>query len=249
MSVNLCIDWGNTTVKAAIFQDKRLTEIEHFSDADAVSRVAAMIATHNPSKGILCSVVEDKATAGLEKLCAEKLKSYIKLDSNTRLPIMNAYTNPESLGADRLALAVGAWAVYPEMNTLVVNMGTCVTYNFTQKNRTFRGGAISPGLHMRLRAMEEFTDKLPYVRVDGELLLIGYDTATCMRSGAVYGTAKEVDGFVNEYASQYPDFNAILTGGDAAFFADKLKSKIFADPELLFRGLNLILNYNVPVPA
>src|SRR5205085_22850 len=99
------------------------------------------------------------------------------------------------------------------------------------------------------RAMQEFTDKLPWVKVDGELLLIGYDTATCMRSGAVFGLSKEIDGIVEEYSRQYPDFNAILTGGDAPFFAGKLKSKIFADPELLFRGLNLILNYNVPIPA
>ncbi len=249
MSVNLCIDWGNTAVKAAIFQDKRLTYTDNFSDHDAVSRVSSIIDEHKPTKGILCSVVNDNSTAALEKLTSSKLKSFIKLDSNTYLPIMNAYTNPESLGADRLALAVGAWAVYPDMNTLVVNLGTCATYNFTQKNKTFRGGAISPGLQMRLRAMEEFTDKLPYVRLDGELLLIGYDTATCMRSGAVFGLAKEIDGMVQEYGSQYPDFNAILTGGDAAFFAGKLKSKIFADPELLFRGLNLILNYNVPIPA
>lgn len=249
MSVNLCIDWGNTTVKAAIFQDKRLTHTETFSDAEAVSRISAIIAEHHPTKGILCSVVDDKATTGVEKLMSAQLKSSIKLDSNTHLPIINAYTNPESLGADRLALAVGSWAVYPDMNTLVVNLGTCATYNFTQKNKTFRGGAISPGLQMRLRAMQEFTDKLPYVKLDGELLLIGYDTATCMRSGAVFGLAKEIDGMVEEYGHQYPDFNAILTGGDAAFFAGKLKSKIFADPELLFRGLNLILNYNVPVPA
>lgn len=249
MSVNLCIDWGNTTVKAAIFQDKRLTVTETFSDADAVSRISSMIEEHKPNKGILCSVVDDKATAAVEKLVSEKIQHYIKLDSNTRLPIMNAYTNPESLGADRLALAMGSWAVYPDMNTLVVNLGTCATYNFTQKNKTFRGGAISPGLQMRLRAMQEFTDKLPWVKVDGELLLIGYDTATCMRSGAVFGLAKEIDGIVEEYGRQYPDFNAILTGGDAPFFAGKLKSKIFADPELLFRGLNLILNYNVPIPA
>jgi type III pantothenate kinase len=249
MSVNLCIDWGNTTVKAAIFQDKRLTQIETFSDADAVSRISSIIDEHKPVKGILCSVVNETSTAAVEKIATSKLKSFIKMDSNTYTPIMSAYSAPESLGADRLALAVGAWAVHPEMNTLVVNLGTCITYNFTQKNRTFRGGAISPGLQMRLRAMHEFTDKLPYTHLDGELLLIGYDTYTCMRSGAVFGMAKEIDGMVNEYASQYPDFNAILTGGDAPFFADKLKSKIFADPQLLLRGLNLILNYNVPIPA
>jgi len=246
MSINLCIDWGNTSVKASVFQDERLVEIKAFPGADAEAEIASLINTHKPVKAILASVTNHPTS--VEDMVKGQVKSYIKLDGNTRLPVMSAYATPETLGADRLALAVGAWAVYPEKNTLIVNVGTCITYNFTQKNKTFRGGAISPGLHMRLKAMHEFTDKLPLVPVEGELILLGYDTATCMRSGAVYGIATEIDGIVNEYASQYQDFNAILTGGDAAFFAGKLKSKIFADSELLSRGLNLILNYNVPIP-
>lgn len=246
MSINLCIDWGNTSVKASVFQDERLVGIKAFPGADAEAEIASLINTHKPVKAILASVTNHPAS--VEDMVKGQVKSYIKLDGNTRLPVMSAYATPETLGADRLALAVGAWAVYPEKNTLIVNAGTCITYNFTQKNKTFRGGAISPGLHMRLKAMHEFTDKLPLVPVEGELILLGYDTATCMRSGAVYGIAAEIDGIVNEYASQYQDFNAILTGGDAAFFAGKLKSKIFADSELLSRGLNLILNYNVPIP-
>jgi type III pantothenate kinase len=99
---------------------------------------------------------------------------------------------------------------------------------------------------MRLRAMHEWTDKLPQVEAEGEVLLLGYDTATCMRSGAIYGMASEIDGMVNAFAAQYPDFNAVLTGGDAALLGNKLKSKIFADPDLLMKGLNLILKHNVP---
>lgn len=246
MSINLCIDWGNTSVKASIFQDERLAEIKTFSGTDAETELSTLINQYKPVKAILASVTNHPAS--IEDMVKGQVKSYIKLDGNTRLPVMSAYATPETLGADRLALAVGAWAVYPDKNTLIVNVGTCVTYNFTQKNKTFRGGAISPGLHMRLKAMHEFTDKLPLVPVEGELLLLGYDTATCMRSGAVFGMACEIDGMVNDYAAQYQDFNAILTGGDAAFFAGKLKSKIFADSELLSRGLNLILNYNVPIP-
>jgi type III pantothenate kinase len=94
--------------------------------------------------------------------------------------------------------------------------------------------------------MHEFTDKLPNVSLDGELLLLGYDTPTCMRSGAVFGMTAEVDGMITQYESQYTDFNAVLTGGDAPLFASRLKSKIFADPDLLLKGLNLILKYNVP---
>ncbi|MBA3829441.1 MAG: type III pantothenate kinase [Taibaiella sp.] len=248
MSVNLCIDWGNTSVKAGIFQDERLVEFGNFSADEAKKGISDLIENFTPVKAIFCSVVRAEHTNAIEEMVKGKVKAYMVLDGDSRLPIMSAYTAPETLGADRLALSVGAWALHTDKNTLVVNLGTCITYNFTQKNKTFRGGAISPGLQMRLKAMHEFAEKLPLVRVDGELLLIGYDTQTCIRSGAVYGMVAEIDGIVNEYASQYQDFNAVLTGGDAPFFAGKLKSKIFADPQLLLRGLNLILNHNVSIP-
>jgi type III pantothenate kinase len=212
--------------------------------ADAAHTIAAMMQEHRPEAGIFCSVVDNTAT--VEQTMQAQLSRFIKLDSNTRLPIMNAYHTPETLGADRLAMAVAAQSLYPNKNVLAISAGTCITYNFVQKNGTFRGGSIAPGLHMRLKSMHEFTDKLPNVSLDGELLLLGYDTPTCMRSGAVFGMTAEVDGMITQYESQYTDFNAVLTGGDAPLFASRLKSKIFADPDLLLKGLNLILKYNVP---
>lgn len=245
MSVNLCIDWGNTRVKAAIFGDNdQIVENISFSEAEAGEKISALIEAYKPQKGIMCSV--SNTSAGIEQLLQQQLKAFLKLDNNTKLPIMNAYSSPATLGTDRIALAVAAYTLCPDKNNLVVSLGTCITYNFVQKTRTFRGGAISPGLQMRLKAMHEFTYQLPEVSLDGELLLLGYDTQTGMRSGAVFGMAAEIDGMVAEFAAQYPDFNAILTGGDMSFFGGKLKSKIFADPELLMKGLNIILKYNVP---
>ncbi|HXS36196.1 MAG TPA: type III pantothenate kinase [Flavipsychrobacter sp.] len=246
MSLNLCVDWGNSSVKTALFNDETLVDTQTFSHNEAISSLSFYVDDHKPVKSILCSVANHPD--GLEKMLQSRTSGYVKLDGRTPLPVMNAYLSQESLGPDRIALATGAHLLYPNKNNLVISLGSCITYNFIQKNKTFRGGAISPGLHMRLRAMHEFTDKLPEVDVDGELLLLGYDTATCMRSGAVLGMACEIDGIVGEYNEQYQDFNAILTGGDAPFFATKLKSKIFADPELLLKGLNLILKHNVPIP-
>lgn len=244
MSVNLCIDWGNSRVKAGIFtNDGKVVETTNFSELEAESNINSLIDTHKPEKGILCTVVN--GTADMEHLMSDRLKAFIKMDNSTRVPVMNAYGG-EALGSDRLALAVGAHIQNPDKNNLVISLGTCITYNFVQKNKAFRGGAISPGLQMRLTAMHEFTNRLPRVDVEGELLLLGYDTETCMRSGAVFGMAGEIDGMINEFSAQYPDFNAILTGGDAPFFGSKLKSKIFADPDLLLKGLNIILTYNVP---
>lgn len=244
MSVNLCIDWGNSRVKAGILgNDGSIIESTNFSELEAESNITSLIDTHKPDKGILCTVVN--GTADVEHMMNDKLKAFMKMDNTTRVPIMNAYGG-ESLGSDRLALAVAAYTQNPAKNNLVISLGTCITYNFVQNNKAFRGGAISPGLQMRLTAMHEFTNRLPRVNIEGELLLLGYDTETCMRSGAIYGMAAEIDGMINEFSAQYPEFNAILTGGDAPFFATKLKSKIFADPDLLLKGLNIILTYNVP---
>ncbi len=246
MSINLCIDWGNTNVKAAIFDNDVLQKQFAFSEEAALEKVSGLLETYKPSKAIMCSVaLHNDEIIHLIKL---KIKSFINLDGYTRLPINNAYLSQDTLGPDRIALACGAHIGFPGKNNLIVSLGTCITYNLMQKNKTFRGGAISPGLRMRLKAMHEFTDKLPEIGLDGELLLLGYDTPSCLLSGAVFGTACEIDGMIQEYEKQYPDFNAILTGGDAPFFASKIKSKIFADPDLLLKGLNLILNYNVSFP-
>lgn len=246
MSINLCIDWGNTNVKAAIFDNDTLQKQETFSGEQALEKVSHMLEAYKPGKAILCSVAHHDSE--VEQVVKSAIKTMIVLDGHTRTPINNAYLSPESLGPDRLGLVVGAHHHYPNMNNLVISLGTCITYNLVQKNKTFRGGAISPGMQMRLKAMNTLTDKLPEVSTQGDLMLLGYDTETCMRSGAIYGMAAEIDGMIREYAGQYPDFNAILTGGDAPFFATKVKSKIFADPDLLLKGLNLILNYNVALP-
>ncbi len=245
MAHTLCIDWGNTQVKAALFNEENsIVASSRFNAPDAVSSLTDLLATYQPKGGVFCAVTNHTSEA--ESLLKEKLASYIKLDTNTFLPIMNAYSSPETLGTDRLAIAVGAQSLFPEKNVLAISIGTCITYNFIQKNRAFRGGAISPGLRMRLRAMHEWTDKLPQVEPEGEVLLLGYDTATSMRSGAIYGMASEIDGMIAAFEAQYPDFNAVLTGGDAPLFANKLKTRIFADPDLLLKGLNLILKHNVP---
>ncbi len=243
--MNLCIDWGNTLVKIALFNDDgSIAESHSVIESEVVSRINDLLAAHKPAKSILCSVVNNSGE--LESLLQSHLKAFVKLDSNTRLPVMNAYSSPGTLGADRLALAVGAYSAYPDKNTLVISIGTTITYNFIQKNKAFRGGAISPGMEMRFKALHQYTDRLPEVNADGELLLLGYDTETSIRSGVINGIVAEIEGILTAYTAQYPDFNAVLTGGGQAFFASKLKNKIFADPDLLLKGLNLILNYNVP---
>jgi len=242
--MRLCIDWGNSLVKAALYNAQH-TLAEQFSwpHEAAVTGIQELVMRTTPKAAILCSVTNHPAA--LDTFLKEHTH-FILLDQHTSLPIMNAYLSPETLGADRLAMVVASHYDHPDKNNLVIALGTCITYNFISSNRTFRGGAISPGLKMRLQAMHHFTDKLPEVDSEGELLLLGYDTATCMRSGAVYGMAAEIHGMLQAYESEYPHFNAVLTGGDAPFFARQLKNKIFAAPDLVLKGLYLILQHNVP---
>lgn len=248
MAVTLCIDRGNTRLKVAVVNaaDNKILENHPLADnEEAYATISLLIARHDPKAAILCSVVKDNEA--LKQLLHEKISHVIELGMHTPLPVMNAYHSPETLGPDRMALAVAAHLLFPGHNNLVVSLGTCITYNFVHRNRAFRGGAISPGLHMRLKAMHAFTDLLPEAPVEGELLLLGYDTDTSLRSGAVFGMAAEIDGMIESFRAQFPDFNAVLTGGDAPYFERKLKSKIFADPDLLLKGLNLILRHNVPI--
>ena len=243
MPVNLCIDWGNTNVKAAIFENDTIVKHYVLAQGHVTEELSKIIEAYQPEKAAISSVSD--ASALTEKLVAGKVAKYLKVDGHTRVPINNAYATPETLGADRLAMVVGAHHTFPDKDNLVICLGTCITYNMVQKTRTFRGGSISPGMLMRLKAMHEFTDALPEVSKDGDIRLMGYDTETCIRSGAIYGVACEIDGMIAAYEKNYADFNVILTGGDAPFFVDTFKSKIFADPDLLLKGLNVILNYNV----
>lgn len=245
-ALKLCIDWGNSLVKIALFdQNDKITERYVLTADEVISHLHNEIVPRRTFSGAIISSVtnqHEELVAALKEITP----NVVVLNSKTPLPILNAYSSSETLGADRIALACAAHAAYPDKNNLVVCIGTCITYNFIGKNRTFRGGAISPGVQMRLTAMHEHTEKLPAVKAEGDLMLIGYDTETGMRSGALYGTTAEIEGIIALYEAQFPDFNAILTGGDAAMFAGKLKSKIFADPDILLKGLNQILNHNVP---
>lgn len=244
MATTLCIDWGNTRIKAAVFSDDKLLEAHNYTTQELKTGIEQIIANHKPLAAIVSAVAGNDADVMMT--IREQVQHVIRLDNNTALPIMNAYSSPESLGGDRLAIAVGAQATFPNSNVLAISLGTCITYNFVQNNKAFRGGAIAPGLQMRLRAMKDYTDRLPEVALEGEVVLLGYDTDTSIRSGAVNGMAAEIDGMVAAFAARYSEFNAVLTGGDAPFFGNKLKSKIFADPDLLMKGLNLILKHNVP---
>ncbi|MDP4264737.1 MAG: type III pantothenate kinase [Bacteroidota bacterium] len=242
MSTTLCLDFGNTRKKVAVFQEAEIKKGIVLED-DAAETIQSLINTYQPRKSILSSVIDHNSA--IEELLSASSKFH-KLSYLTKLPFTTPVGKPQTIGADRLALAAAAVHFYPKKNNLVIGMGSCVTYNFINKYQEFLGGAISPGMEMRLKAMNQFTAKLPLVKADSNVPLIGYDTTTNLLSGAVLGMAKEIDGFIDAYKEKFGNFNAFLTGGDLVHLASHLKNKIFADPDLIFKGLYAISELNNP---
>lgn len=241
LPVSICIDFGNTNLKAALFQGDRLAEKFLFKQENAIEELRKILTIYSPQKSILSSVINHDLE--IEKLLADNTEMYILNAEDTKLPFLNAYGSPETLGHDRLALVAALSKFYPNQDGLVISIGTCITYNFLAKNNAFRGGAISPGVELRIKSLNQFTQKLPLISREGHVSLLGYDTETSLRSGVVMGIASEIEGMVERYESQYGKINAVLTGGDAPFFESRLKRKIFADTNFLFKGLYAILEY------
>lgn len=210
---------------------------------DSAATIQELINKYKPNKSILSSVI-DHDPAVEQVLSANT--AFHKLSYLTKVAFTTPVGKPESIGADRLALCAAAVHYFPSKNNLVIGMGTCVTYNFINKYHEFVGGAISPGMEMRLKAMHQFTAKLPLVKADSNVPLIGYDTKTNLLTGVVLGMAKEMDGFIEAYQEKFGNFNVLLTGGDLVHLASHLKNKIFADPDLIFKGLYAISEVNNP---
>lgn len=238
----LCFDFGNSRQKVALFEGEQLLEARMLEDT-RVETVDRLLQDWKPNRSILSSVI-DHDPALVELLNAST--SFHQLNHTTRVNFTTPVGKPESIGADRLALCAAAVHFYPQRNNLIIALGTCITYNFINRDHAFLGGGISAGLSMRLKAMHHQTALLPLIGPKADVPLIGYDTETNMLSGTVLGMALEIDGFLMAYRERYGNFNAVLTGGDLPYLVPHLKSEIFADPDFLFKGLYAIAAHNIP---
>ncbi len=236
----LCLDFGNTRLKAAIFENDRFIE-EIFLTDDKTGTILHLIEKYHPEKTILSSVINHNET--LEQMLSEK-SIFHKITHITKLNFTTPVGKPETIGADRLALVAAAVHFYPGKNILVIGLGSCITYNFVNQYKQFVGGSISPGMDMRFKSMNDFTAKLPLVQADWNFPFIGYDTKTNLQSGVISGIVSEIDGFIEKYTQKFNNFNVVLTGGNSAYFASQLKNKIFADYNFLFKGLYALSELN-----
>jgi type III pantothenate kinase len=236
MKYNLCIDIGNTNIKSGIFVNNVLKELIIGLDALLEFKI-------NSEFQCIYSSVRKTVPFELNSVF-EKCSKTEKLSHNTILPIKLDYQTPETLGTDRIATAVAAHTLFPQDNCIVIDAGTCVTSDFIDTGGIFHGGNISPGIRMRIKAMNAFTSALPLVEIEYNENILGKSTIEALQNGAVKGTIWEINTFINEIEKIYGKSKLVFTGGDTKYFVNYFKSTIFADSNLVLYGLNEILNFN-----
>ncbi|MFZ1808360.1 MAG: type III pantothenate kinase [Cyclobacteriaceae bacterium] len=237
--MNLSVDYGNSRIKAGVFEHKEL--IQHFTFEDEV--VFDQWLKENKFENAIVSSVARSTDKLLDTINSGGKK--IQMNPSTALPIGIKYSTPQTLGVDRIAAACGVLDALPNKHCLVIDLGTCINYEFVDDQGSYYGGAISPGIKMRFEAMHTFTAQLPLVKFNKNSPLIGDSTESCMQSGVVNGVLAELDGIIDRYQKKYPTMGVILCGGDAPLFENKLKRPIFVAPNLVLSGLNRILLHNV----
>lgn len=240
--VNLCVDKGNTRIKIGIFDDDVMIYNTRMLDSD-IAQIEEIITRFCPSSGVLCNVGRYDAT--LISLMQRRLNAFVEFDALTSIPIVNSYRTPHTLGKDRLAAAIGATAIKPNSNVLIVDAGTAITYDFVDSKGVYHGGNIAPGLTMRLKALNHFTSNLPLVDLTETNELLGEDTRSAILLGALKGVEYEINGYFEALSFKYPELSLFLTGGDSNYFESKLKNPIFVQKNLVLTGLNRILQFNV----
>lgn len=240
--MNLIIDAGNTSVKLAVF-DRGTLIFRQEAKFEYAARQVKEICDLYPkiSHSILSSFgnLDHKVMAVLAVFCEVH-----ELSPSSKVPFKNSYATPQTLGVDRIAVVTSAFYNNPQGNTLVIDAGTCVTFDMLNDYGEYLGGAISPGLTMRYRALQQQTLKLPLLKPLEFIDFIGNSTETSIHSGVINGMCQEIDGVIEQYRSRFSDLTVILTGGDAHFLSKRLKNTIFADSNFLLEGLNYLLEYN-----
>lgn len=238
----LAIDVGNTKIKAAVFENDTLLLKEIFTANEFQKTISEILKNHPLIQNMVVASV-----GKMDKNVFLSFNSTLKvrfIKRQDKYPFENLYSSPATLGIDRLVLAAGAVLHYPKKNRLVIDAGTCVTYDFIDENDCYLGGAISPGIRLRYEALHNYTANLPLLLKEDPVGSIGDSTSQSIHSGVVNGITHEIDGFITTYLNAHKNFIIILTGGDAEFLANRLKNTIFANQNFLLESLNQLFQYN-----
>ncbi|AXT52505.1 type III pantothenate kinase [Aquimarina sp. BL5] len=240
--MNLVIDVGNTSIKIGVFLETSMIHKETLK-SENFNNVIQKVRNGYPliKRSILSSVSNIKEE---DVILLKSLFDVSVLDHTLMMPFKNLYATPTTLGVDRLALVAASVHQFPAKDALIIDAGTCITYDFKNKKEEYLGGAIAPGLRLRYTSLNSFTSKLPLLELESPKNHIGDTTNEAIHSGVVNGVLYEIEGAIAEYCNTYPNLTVILTGGDAHFLSKRLKNSIFATSNFLLEGLNHILAFN-----
>ena len=238
----LIIDIGNTSIKSVLFKRNSFLSVEkHSSEIEFISYV------QKEKLNTIHCIISSVRSKQITELISKEFKNSLILNSKTELPIINSYHTPSTLGYDRVTNAVAAFNQFPGENNLIIDIGTCLKFDFINNKNHYLGGSISLGFLMRYNALHNFTDNLPLFKNEVTNQLLGKDTKSSMVSGVYLGMLGEIKQFISNYELIYPKLNIFLTGGDLSYFENEelsQKNSIFADPLLTLKGLKVILDYN-----
>jgi type III pantothenate kinase len=240
--MNLIVDVGNTFVKFAVFQDNILIHKVSFNLSEFKSEFKLLLEEFPKLKYAIVSSV-GRLTKKQMNLIENDL-TVLELSYKTKIPIKNLYKTPKTLGVDRIALVSASVSQFPDNNVLIIDAGTCITYDFVTDKNDYLGGAISPGIRLRYQALHNLTANLPLLEKGHPKTITGTTTESSIHSGVIIGVVKEIDGVIDEYRMKHQDLTVILTGGDANFLSNQLKNSIFANSNFLLEGLDFILDFN-----
>lgn len=243
--MNLCIDQGNSRTKLAIFaEDGKMVNNFIYKKFDA-AEIDKIFSLYPIEDSIISSVVNIEAA--VVNTLNRHSKHFLLFDHNTPVPLENKYDTPQTLGQDRLAAAVGANSLSPNTNLLIIDAGSAITYDFVNADNQYLGGNIAPGIKMRFTALKNQTKKLPLVEIGEKQVipLFGKNTNDAILSGVVRGIRYEIEGYIRTLQKRVGQFEAYLTGGNAAYLQTTLRQHTILEKHLVLIGLNRILQFNM----
>ena len=246
----VAVDVGNTRIKVAVFEGSTILEQFNFNSYKLQNELHFILNKYKKASELVVSSV-----GNISKDIFIEFENKVTIHfitSDFHFPFTNTYATPNSLGIDRMILASGAVLMFPNQNRLVIDSGTCITYDFIDQNDNYLGGAISPGIRLRFESLHNYTAKLPLLSLESikeqnldRIPIIGNSTFESVNSGVINGVINEIEGFISKYEAVYPKFIIILTGGDAEFLAKRLKNTIFANSNFLLESLNQTYQYKI----
>ena len=239
-TMNLIVDIGNTSVKLAIYEGKKRLSLSRINELSCV-KLEKELTGYKFKKAIASSVKE--LPPFITDLLFTNIPFVHVLSQKSRLPFKIEYETPETLGPDRIAAVAGAFNVFTGSDVLIIDAGTALTFDFLSDN-IYKGGNISPGLSMRFRALNKFTDRLPLVSPTEYFTFPGRNTTDAIRAGVITGITYEINEYIRTFEKKRTHFKIILTGGDSEYLKDKIDYEVTCMPDIVTDGLNYILEYN-----